>query len=216
MRVKEPLSAEDARGKFFNSAVFGKRRGTNWARGYIKTITPYTEKEATARNRIRINAYAWGDLTDEQRTAWDNYAAGIVRVDSMGQEYSLSGQQEFIATNSVLPGAWDLLIEDPPGTEIPEMPDNFTCHMMYPGGPIEFYWIPVDELYWLQFFLTERYGRGRMSGKENEYYLENYWPVVISPYTSSGCGSGKKRFWKVRPIRLNGQWGSWVYGSISE
>lgn len=60
---------------------------------------PRTAAQLAVRSSLTAVSQAWRGLTDEQRLAWDGYAAAHPRTDTLGQTITLTGSQVFNAVN---------------------------------------------------------------------------------------------------------------------
>jgi hypothetical protein len=60
---------------------------------------PMTDPQTLVRDNLGALASAYRDLTEVQRTGWRDLGLEIVRLDSLGQQYTLTGIQAFIMAN---------------------------------------------------------------------------------------------------------------------
>lgn len=58
-------------------------------------VQPRTPKQTRNRALFTVNSSAWRGLTDAQRTAWNDYAAQIIRSGRLGSSYSPTGASLF-------------------------------------------------------------------------------------------------------------------------
>jgi hypothetical protein len=63
---------------------------------------PMSPSQTTVRARFATNSQAWRALTAAQRAAWTSLGANMNRTDSLGQTYTLTGQQAFVSVNTNL------------------------------------------------------------------------------------------------------------------
>ncbi len=72
---------------------------------YVRTratpVNPNTTTQATVRARQSNNAAAWRVLTDAQRAGWASLGSSMVRTDSLGQSYNLTGFQAYCSVNNL-------------------------------------------------------------------------------------------------------------------
>ena len=80
------------------SSVSGSIGGTTYwnnaglnARSRISPINPNTLAQQNVRANLSTAAFEWGELTDAQRTAWDDYAALTPLTNKLGQSFNPSG-----------------------------------------------------------------------------------------------------------------------------
>lgn len=65
----------------------------------VTPANPKTSYQTTVRNNLKTLATAWKTtLTAGQRQAWNDWAAGLSFVDSLGTPYSISGFDAFVAS----------------------------------------------------------------------------------------------------------------------
>lgn len=108
--------------KILTAPQSGSQAGTTASRNrfgqYLRTrgipVQPRTPKQTRVRASLTASSSAWRLLTVPEQDAWNSYAAGIQRSDSLGQSYQPTGAEVFvgaaIANDGISPGA------NPPGT----------------------------------------------------------------------------------------------------
>lgn len=74
-------------------------RGGQYLRQRVVPTNPNTTPQAAVRSYMGSSNSTWQMLTDSDRALWNNYAANVPTVDSLGQELVLTGQQMFIRSN---------------------------------------------------------------------------------------------------------------------
>lgn len=62
-------------------------------------VNPNTTFQSQQRDRLGDMAMAWRGLTDAQRAGWASLGGQIVRTDSLGQTYTLTGLQAYCFVN---------------------------------------------------------------------------------------------------------------------
>ncbi len=82
-------------------------------------VNPNTDKQGAVRGRFAELSAAWRVLTDAQRAGWRDLAAGIVRTDSLGQQYTMDGQQCFMSVNMNNLDAGNAVVQAAPGAVAP-------------------------------------------------------------------------------------------------
>lgn len=78
--------------------TYSHNRGGMYARARAVPTNPNTDPQASARDAMRAGVIAWGALTQAVRDAWEDYAANVPMLDSLGASRPLSGQQQFLRT----------------------------------------------------------------------------------------------------------------------
>lgn len=71
---------------------------------YVRTraipVNPNTTYQSQQRARFGDLAALWAALTDAQRAGWASLGLSMSRTDSLGQSYTLTGLQAYIAVNA--------------------------------------------------------------------------------------------------------------------
>ena len=86
----------------------GSQSGTTASRNrfgqYLRTraipVNPKSNAQGVVRARLSGNSAAWRILTSNQRAAWADLGLSIVRTDSLGQSYTLQGNQAYSLVNN--------------------------------------------------------------------------------------------------------------------
>lgn len=85
-------------GKAGNNVASRNRNGS-----YIRTRVIPTLVQNAATTAVRGNfstlSSNWRLLTDAQRAAWADFGGNVSRTDSLGQVYTLTGQQAYLLVN---------------------------------------------------------------------------------------------------------------------
>lgn len=68
---------------------------------------------------MSVNAALWRTLTGAQRAGWGDLGMSMVRSDSLGQSYSLTGFQAFCSVNNTLAAAGTAGVTAAPGLVTP-------------------------------------------------------------------------------------------------
>ena len=80
VKLIAPMLSGEARGKFGKILIFKQRLSQPVACRYFKPKNTNTSAQQTSRNRVSKAMTAWGNLTDPQRTEWDDYAKPFGRT----------------------------------------------------------------------------------------------------------------------------------------
>jgi hypothetical protein len=108
----------DMRGSI-GGTVFARNRGGVYARARVVGINPQTARQVAVRASLGDLAQLWSTtLTDAQRAAWELYAANVLIPNSLGEPRSLTGQQMYVRSNT--------LLLDTGGTRVDDAPTIFT------------------------------------------------------------------------------------------
>ncbi|MGH8487410.1 MAG: hypothetical protein ACREXS_00675 [Gammaproteobacteria bacterium] len=93
---------------------------------YMRTraipVNPASSAQGAARARLAAYAALWRTLTDAQRAGWESLGVMMVRTDSLGQQYTLSGFLAYVAVNSARVAAGDAAVTDAPALVTPPTP----------------------------------------------------------------------------------------------
>lgn len=85
---------------------------------YVRTraipVNPNTTFQSQQRARFGDLAALWASLTDLQRAGWASLGLQIQRTDSLGQTYTLTGMQAYIAINANNLDAGNAAVSDAP------------------------------------------------------------------------------------------------------
>jgi hypothetical protein len=92
-----------ARGRFSGS-VFSANAGGAYVKPFRQPVARRDPKQEQARNVFGSWGLQWRNLTNVQRTAWNNWAAlpAQTRTDSLGQSYNPNGFNYFVQLNTNL------------------------------------------------------------------------------------------------------------------
>lgn len=103
----------DIRGSI-GGTTYSRNRNGAYARARTSPVNPNTAKQTNIRERFGFLATQWSQLTAAQRLAWDTLGSQIIRLNRLGQPYTLSGQQAYNSVNQTR-GSFDLLpVATPP------------------------------------------------------------------------------------------------------
>lgn len=83
-------------------------------------VNPASTEQGVVRARLSLASAAWRSLTDEQRAGWTSLGMLMTRTDSLGQSYSLTGLQAYIAVNSNNAAAGNAQVDTAPVYVTPE------------------------------------------------------------------------------------------------
>ena len=96
-----------------------RNRFGQYRRSRAMPINPNSDYQGAVRNRLAANSAAWRDLTDNQRAGWESLGAQMVRSDSLGQQYTLTGFQAYCSVNNNKAAAGDAIVSDAPALAAP-------------------------------------------------------------------------------------------------
>lgn len=80
--------------------TYSRNRGGNYVRARQTPTNPATPAQQLVRTVFAGLVSEWGSLTVAERQAWTDYGANTPTTDSLGQTLVLTGQQEYLASNT--------------------------------------------------------------------------------------------------------------------
>jgi hypothetical protein len=91
---------------------------------YVRTraipVNPSSSYQQNVRARLSQNASAWRALTAVQREGWVALGALMVRTDSLGQSYTLTGFQAYCSVNNNNLAAGNAVVSAAPALNTPD------------------------------------------------------------------------------------------------
>lgn len=89
----------DARGSI-GGQVHSRNRSGNYIRARTTPVNPNTNRQSKVRAAVALLAAFWkSDCTQDNRDAWEVYAAAITRQNKLGAQIKLTGFNHFIRGN---------------------------------------------------------------------------------------------------------------------
>lgn len=95
MKVLKPPQSGSLAGTTASRNRFGQ-----YERSRAIPVNPNTAAQGLVRARLAANSAAWRALTANQRAGWKDLGLMLVRTDSLGQSYSLQGNQAYASVNN--------------------------------------------------------------------------------------------------------------------
>ena len=87
-----------------SGSVAGQTASRNRFGQYFRSraipVNPSSAAQGLVRARMTTNSTAWRTLTSAQRAGWADLGLSMVRTDSLGQSYSLQGNQAYASVNN--------------------------------------------------------------------------------------------------------------------
>lgn len=114
--IKLGALTQDVRGTL-NGNVFSRNRGGAYVRSKVSPVQPLSEYADFARQCFGSLSQRWSTvLTDEQRSAWEAFAAVHTFVNIFGDAIVLSGIAFYQAANRRLMQIAEDVLDDPPAS----------------------------------------------------------------------------------------------------
>jgi len=95
MKILEPPQSGSIAGQTSSRNRFGQYKRTR-----AIPVNPSSAAQGLVRTRMSTNSAAWRMLTSAQRAGWNDLGLSMVRTDSLGQSYSLQGNQAYASVNN--------------------------------------------------------------------------------------------------------------------
>ena len=92
--LKAPQSGSQA------GTTAGRNRFGQYERSRAIPVNPSSGAQGLVRARMTTNSTAWRALTAAQRAGWAGLGLNMVRSDSLGQSYTLQGNQAYASVNN--------------------------------------------------------------------------------------------------------------------
>lgn len=96
------------------STTASRNRFGSYMRNRVMPVNPRTDAQTAQRTVIQETSQEWRALTQAQRDAWTALGALIVRNDSLGQSYTLTGLQAYTSINRTRTTFGVARVSDPP------------------------------------------------------------------------------------------------------
>jgi len=96
MKVLKPPQSGSLAGQTASRNRFGQ-----YERSRAIPVNPSSNAQGLARARMSANSAAWRGLTVAQRAGWSGLGLSMVRSDSLGQTYTLQGNQAHASVNNI-------------------------------------------------------------------------------------------------------------------
>lgn len=102
-----------------NGLVASHNRWGAYFRPRVTPVNPNSDRQNAMRSYLADAVQLWQDLTAEQRSLWDQWAANTPQKNRLGQDITLTGQLAYIKSNTP-----KMLIGDPPVADPPAEYNN--------------------------------------------------------------------------------------------
>ena len=109
----------DPRSGSYQGITSSRNRNGQYVRTRATPVNPKSTSQVTVRTRQSVNSAAWRGLTDAQRAGWGDLGLQMVRTDSLGQSYNLTGFQAYCSVNNVLAQSGGTLLANAPVLAVP-------------------------------------------------------------------------------------------------
>jgi hypothetical protein len=124
-------------------------------------VNPASSAQGTVRARLAANSAAWRALTDAQRAGWSSLGLQMVRTDSLGQSYSLQGNQAYASVNNNLDLCGASTVSDAPSLVTPSSILTVTITLTAAAFSIAYTPTPMPASTYLAVFAGPQRSAGR-------------------------------------------------------
>ena len=111
----------------------GRNRFGQYERSRAIPVNPNSSAQGLVRARMSANSAAYRALTSAQRAGWAGLGNSMVRTDSLGQTYTLQGNQAYASVNNNRLMSTLAVVTDAPALVTPLGPGRFSAR--FSGGP---------------------------------------------------------------------------------
>lgn len=112
--------------KSAGSVTAGHNRNGSYLRTKVIPTNPRSSLTTFARGVVSAFASAWRGLTAAERLAWAALGSTMLRSDSLGNPYTLTGQQAYISVNRFIRLYGGAAVTTAPTLLIPTAITSFT------------------------------------------------------------------------------------------
>jgi hypothetical protein len=132
---------------------------------YIRTraipVNPASFAQGAVRARMAGNSAAYRQLTSAQRAGWADLGLMMVRSDSLGQSYTLQGNQAYASINNNALAAGAAITADAPVMATPVALATVTITLTSVAFSIAYTATPLPALTYLMVFASPQRSAGR-------------------------------------------------------
>lgn len=116
--------------------TFSRNKSGPYATNWYRSTNPNSQDQSRDRGQMGSLPQQWRDLTQQQRDDWDTYAGLIAqkKVNSLGQNYYISGYNWFCSCNNMLLWQDRVTIQPPPVQARPAAPTIDDFRVCVPGS----------------------------------------------------------------------------------
>lgn len=95
-------------------SVYARNRSGAYKRNWAKPVQPNTGSQLNQRAFFGSAAAAWNALSVAQRTTWEELALTVVRKNRLGDDYTPTGRQIYVESNTNLAKTSTTLLAEAP------------------------------------------------------------------------------------------------------
>ena len=156
MKVLKPPQSGSLSGTTASRNRFGQYERTR-----AIPVNPNSGAQGVVRARMAANSAAWRALTSAQRAGWGDLGLSMVRSDSLGQSYSLQGNQAYASVNNNRVATAAAVVADAPALATPVALLTVTVTLTATAFSIAFTATPLGAATYLMVFASPQRSAGR-------------------------------------------------------
>jgi hypothetical protein len=139
----------------------GRNRFGQYERSRAIPVNPSSTAQALVRARMSANSAAWRALTSAQRAGWADLGMSMVRNNSLGQAYTLQGNQAYNSVNNDRLLCGLTVVPDAPALVTPPVPTGAVVTLTAASLSIAYTPTPLPAATYLALFASPQRSAGR-------------------------------------------------------
>lgn len=155
--------------KVLTAPQSGSQAGTTASRNrfgqYLRSraipVNPGSSAQGLVRARMSANSAAWRALTGAQRAGWADLGLSMVRTDSLGQSYTLQGNQAYASVNNIRLLCSLAVVSDAPALVTPPVITTATITLTAASLSIAYTPTPMPAATYLIVYASPQRSAGR-------------------------------------------------------
>jgi len=155
--------------KVLTAPQSGSQAGTTASRNrfgqYLRTratpVNPSSGAQGLVRARMAANSAAWRAITGAQRAGWADLGLSMVRSDSLGQSYTLQGNQAYASVNNNRLLSTLAIVADAPALTTPAVITSATITLTAASLSIAYTPTPMPAATYLAVYASPQRSAGR-------------------------------------------------------
>jgi hypothetical protein len=138
-----------------------RNRFGQYLRSRAIPVNPSSSAQGLVRTRLSTNSESWRALTAPQRAGWSGLGLSMVRSDSLGQSYTLQGNQAYCSVNNNRMLCGLAAVSDAPALTAVENIVTATITLTSASLSIAYTPTPMSTLTYLAVFASPQRSAGR-------------------------------------------------------
>jgi hypothetical protein len=156
MKVLKPPQSGSSAG-----TTAGRNRFGQYERTRAIPVNPNSAAQGLVRARMSANSAAWRAITAAQRAGWADLGTSMVRSDSLGQSYTLQGNQAYASVNNNRLLCGIAVVADAPGLVTPPALTGAVITLTSASFSIAYTPTPMPAATYLAVFASPQRSAGR-------------------------------------------------------